>query len=297
MRCLLPRSRKRTTPRRLAAEAERALVLDPASSEAQRDARDASVEVIDQGLYLAIQRGTIRSGLAASHTHDDEFHEIQLNGKQLVFLFMAATVVSVVIFLCGVLVGRNVRVEQRAVAQAAALNEVPAPDVSATPPVVAGSVRAGEDPTAAAPPPPADDLSYFDRLEKSTRSADDLKPTPGSGSAASATPSGAPASSAPSSSPLPDARRRLRQRQLRLRSRSPPRVLLLTTGCWRTAPQRRRRPSDGYAVQVAAVNVRGDADAIAKRLTSKGYAAYVQVPPNGTGVGVPCPHRDVQDPT
>ena len=40
---------------------------------------------------------------------DEGFHEIQLNGKQLVFLFMAATVVSVVIFLCGVMVGRGVR--------------------------------------------------------------------------------------------------------------------------------------------------------------------------------------------
>ena len=42
-------------------------------------------------------------------TPDEGFREIQLNGKQLVFLFMAATVVSVVIFLCGVLVGRGVR--------------------------------------------------------------------------------------------------------------------------------------------------------------------------------------------
>jgi len=48
----------------------------------------------------------------ASHIQDDGFREIQLNGKQLVFLFMAATVVSVVIFLCGVLVGRGVRVER-----------------------------------------------------------------------------------------------------------------------------------------------------------------------------------------
>ena len=43
--------------------------------------------------------------LVMVETQDDGFHEIQLNGKQLVFLFMAATVVSVVIFLCGVLVG------------------------------------------------------------------------------------------------------------------------------------------------------------------------------------------------
>ena len=42
---------------------------------------------------------------------EDGFHEIQLSGKQLVFLFMATTVVSIVIFLCGVLVGRGARVE------------------------------------------------------------------------------------------------------------------------------------------------------------------------------------------
>ena len=41
--------------------------------------------------------------------NDEGFREIQLNGKQLVFLFMAATVVSVVTFLFGVLVGRGVR--------------------------------------------------------------------------------------------------------------------------------------------------------------------------------------------
>ena len=54
--------------------------------------------------------------VVTSQMQDDGFHEIQLNGKQLVFLFMAATVVSVVIFLCGVLVGRGVRAERAAVA-------------------------------------------------------------------------------------------------------------------------------------------------------------------------------------
>jgi cell division septation protein DedD len=41
-------------------------------------------------------------------------------------------------------------------------------------------------------------------------------------------------------------------------------------------------PGAGFAVQVAALNVRSEADAIAKRLASKGYAAYVTSPPNGT---------------
>ena len=54
---------------------------------------------------------------------DDGFHEIQLSGKQLVFLFMATTVVSVVIFLCGVLVGRGVRGE---IVNAAASTSPPA---------------------------------------------------------------------------------------------------------------------------------------------------------------------------
>src|SRR5436190_16262228 len=45
----------------------------------------------------------------AHELHEDGFHEIQLSGNQLVFLFMATTVVSIVIFLCGVLVGRGVQ--------------------------------------------------------------------------------------------------------------------------------------------------------------------------------------------
>ena len=72
----------------------------------------------------------------AGATHDDGFHEIQLNGKQLVFLFMAVTVVSVVIFLCGVLVGRGVRLDRPAAVdtlEAAGPSEAPPP-----PPVEGG---------------------------------------------------------------------------------------------------------------------------------------------------------------
>jgi cell division septation protein DedD len=38
----------------------------------------------------------------------------------------------------------------------------------------------------------------------------------------------------------------------------------------------------GFAVQIAALNVRSEADAIAKRLSTKGYTAYVLTPANGT---------------
>ena len=55
----------------------------------------------------------VNLSLRVLRRRDDGFHEIQLNGKQLVFLFMAVTVVSVVIFLSGVLVGRGVRAERK----------------------------------------------------------------------------------------------------------------------------------------------------------------------------------------
>ena len=62
----------------------------------------------------------------ARHGAEDGFHEIQLSGKQLVFLFMATTIVSIVIFLCGVLVGRGARVD----AAPAAMVETSAPAIS-----------------------------------------------------------------------------------------------------------------------------------------------------------------------
>ena len=63
-------------------------------------------------LLLRGRSSPLRTEAVTDLSHDaadDGFHEIQLSGKQLVFLFMATTVVSVVIFLCGVLVGRGVR--------------------------------------------------------------------------------------------------------------------------------------------------------------------------------------------
>ena len=76
--------------------------------------------------------------------NDEAFHEIQLNGKQLVFLFMAATVVSVVIFLCGVMVGRGVRTEAAAVAGGADAADAGRPEAPApadTPPAAAGTTE------------------------------------------------------------------------------------------------------------------------------------------------------------
>jgi hypothetical protein len=186
-----------------------------------------------------------------SHTQDDAFHEIQLNGKQLVFLFMAATVVSVVIFLCGVLVGRGVRAERGGTIADATLSSetataetTPRRPAPSPPPTAAGS-----DPTAAAPPPTVDDLSYFKRLEKPNPPAENLKaaPAPEKPIAITADASTATAPRTPAPAPIATA-----------------------------------KDVPGYVVQVAALNVRGEADAIVDRLTSKGYAAFVLAPATGT---------------
>src|SRR6185369_7589612 len=92
-------------------------------------------------------------------------------------LFMAATVVSVVIFLCGVLVGRGVRAERSLVDSTSTptSSDTMPPQPTSAP----GTTPAGSDPRAAVPPPAAtDDLSYFNRLEKTTASHEQLKPAP-----------------------------------------------------------------------------------------------------------------------
>jgi cell division septation protein DedD len=206
---------------------------------------------------------------------DDGFHEIQLNGKQLVFLFMAATVVSVVIFLCGVLVGRGVRAE-RNVAEEAPANPVAdgptdrAPERAARLPAPA---PAGSDPTTAAPPtPPTEDLTYFDRLEKPKPPEEQLK-APVSEKADKG-PNQRQARKTASASDSAD--RSANDNRDRKSQASPPATPAPP------AAQPAEPAGQGYAVQIAALNVRTEAEAIAKRLTSKGYSAYVLTPPQGT---------------
>jgi DedD protein len=220
------------------------------------------------------------------HAQDDAFHEIQLNSKQLVFVFMVATVASVVIFLCGVFVGRGVRAERGGTEEAAVMTEAPAADVAPPRSPAGGAlVPKGADPTAAAPPPTVDDQSYVARLEKRNPPAEDLKPVPPS---PSKPPSGPPAETKASSGPPPLTERkatalppstesRPNAPPLAPASKSPPAAEAASPPATQAAS-----PGQGYMVQVAALNVRSEADAIAKRLVSKGYTAFVQAPTGGT---------------
>src|ERR1044071_740706 len=112
---------------------------------------------------------------------DEGLHEIQLNGKQLVFLFMASTVVAVVIFLCGVMVGRGVRAQRPALE--AAVEAATDPTSGATPAVPLGPAAAV---TSNAPVAAQETLTYPSRLEGQDPVAETLRPgsgirEPGSG--------------------------------------------------------------------------------------------------------------------
>lgn len=181
-------------------------------------------------------------------TADDSVREIQLSGKQLVFLFMAVTVVSVVIFLCGVLVGRGVQpgnVAATAEATPAPVDEASDPTApDATPPAVAP-----------AGPTAVPDLNYQDQLE-SPGPAPERLAAPGK----AAVP---PASSAPRSEPTAPA---------------PPSNATAGPPPEKPAapnPAFREPRGDGFAIQVAALSKQAEAEAVAGRLKSKGYAAFI----------------------
>ena len=180
---------------------------------------------------------------------DEGLHEIQLNGKQLVFLFMASTVVAVVIFLCGVMVGRGVRAQRPAdaVASVDAATDptavVTQPTEPAPPPAIPSS----------APVASQETLTYPNRLEGHEPPEERLRPTSGTRPGSE---SRDPGSSAPSKT--------------------------ATTGKDLVERLTPAEPAgNGFVVQVAAVNDRREADAIAKRLAAKGYPTFVTTPPKG----------------
>src|SRR5262245_62018123 len=198
-------------------------------------------------------------------TADDGFHEIQLSGKQLVFLFMATTVVSVVIFLCGVLVGRGVKGDT--VSAAESTNA--APVAAANPPSTVAVAPTGEPRT-----PAAKDYSYSGRLEgdkpvtetvkasADTKTAEEPKPVAETPAPPPAPPAATPAPP-PASAPATTASK----------TQTPP------------TPQASPSPRAGtWAVQVVALTDRAAATAVMQKLNGKGYPAYLVSPQAGAAV-------------
>lgn len=189
-------------------------------------------------------------------THDDAFREIQLSGKQLVFLFMAVVVIAVVIFLGGVQVGRGVLAERggpvagiEASAGASAQPDVQPPPASAQLGSTTEPVTAGEE------------LSYAERLGGAS-------PPPEAMTRAS-TPPAAPEDAIPTPKPeAPAAPEPVR--------RAPEPVATAAVAVSLAEPT-----GTGFAIQVAALRERAEADKIARQLAGKGYPAYVLDPASG----------------
>lgn len=187
---------------------------------------------------------------------DDAFHEIQLNGKQLVFLFMAATVVAVVIFLCGIMVGRGVRTQRGE--QIAATETNLDPTGANVPPVAAPS--SGTSGTSAAT---RESLTYPGRLSAGAPAPEVLKEPEVNAVEPSLPP---PAAKNPTKAGKAAAAKAAAEKAAKP-APAPP-----TTAAALDAP--------GFTVQVAAIKERDEADRIAKRLVAKGFPAYVTTPNN-----------------
>jgi cell division septation protein DedD len=172
---------------------------------------------------------------------EQEFREIQLSSKQLIFLFMSAVVLAVSIFLLGVSVGRGVTATTPVSAseQASSGTVVPAnpPPSAETPPLTYQRELQGQKPVADPPPaPPATQAGDAAAGGSPPASGDAGAPptrNPSTGEVPPVTP--APAAQAPPPPP--------------------------------TGP--------GFDVQVGAFNSRPNADALVADLKSKGFTVFI----------------------
>ena len=188
-------------------------------------------------------------------TQEDSFREIQLSGKALVFLFMAVTVIAVGIFLMGLLVGRGVLASRGpAGAESAAAREVEPPPPPAT------TTASSTSPSTA-----GEKLSYAERLGAPEPAKEQLK--------AEAAPSEPPP--APRSERAAAASASAAARTATTSASSP------TSS---TVPASTEPAGAGFAIQVAAIREREEADVMVKRLAGKGYPAYVVAPASGAPV-------------
>jgi cell division protein FtsN len=169
---------------------------------------------------------------------EPQFREIQLSGKQLVFLFMTSVVVAVGVFLLGVSVGRGVGAD---------------PDATRNP---VEQVAVVEPPLDLPPPTELEpaDLEYHDDLLEA--------PTP---------------SAEPASEPAPVVEAGVAEAEetpavpARAEAGEPPRAAAARTPPAQPAPS----VAEGWFVQVGAYRSRENADRQAVQLTAKGYPAAV----------------------
>jgi cytoskeletal protein RodZ len=205
-------------------------------------------------------------------TTEDGFHEIQLSGKQLVFLFIVTTSVVVGVFLFGVLVGRGARDARQDEAPAATTSTAPTP----APPAADPSTTEAPAPAADEPEKP-DALSYADRLTKSTPASETLKPKAEDKPKAEEPRMPPPEAASPTAAAPP--------KEPVVRPQTPAPVPTAGASNVPTAG----KPGT-WLVQVIATRESAVANSVVKRLTSKGYPAFLVNPV----AGAPQPFYKVQ---
>jgi DedD protein len=211
---------------------------------------------------------------------DEGFHEIQLNGKQLVFLFMAASVVAVVIFLCGVMVGRGVPIRAATTSRTSEQAELdPTASLQGLP--VTQAVASDNAPVTA-----QETLTYpmlledpnppFETLAPSVEPSADPPRVVAAAPRRSPTAAAKPATAAAPAASSPVAARAPAPKPAARPAPPVPRASA-TRGESSASPDASltEPAGSGYVVQVAAVRQRAEATTIARRLSSKGYPAFV----------------------
>lgn len=163
------------------------------------------------------------------------------SAKQLVFLTMMATAVAVIVFLCGVLVGRGVPLRGGGVSGVLDASPLGGDPIGIGVPELPPNPNNSSDSL-------LDGLSYFERLSE-TDMGTETEPTDRSLEAV--LPDISPSIVLPKADPVPEV--------------SPTGEVSGT-------------PGEGFVVQVTALPVGEEAEGVAGRLTAKGYPAFV-VPP------------------
>ena len=203
-------------------------------------------------------------------TADDGFHEIQLSGKQLVFLFMVTTSVVVGVFLCGVQVGRGAREPQTEDADSSA---APVDDHRRR----RLSHNAG--PPAIEPPAPAADAPRQGRLQRAERRNGDAGcvETPGGGTEArSLRPRGCERAGA-----KPSATSAAPAKPPAAATAKPPETAPAPVPAASAAGVPSTAQPGTWLVQVMATREQAIATALVKKLAGKGYPAFLVNPVAG----------------
>jgi cell division protein FtsN len=195
---------------------------------------------------------------------DDYYYEIQLTNKQLVFYFMAGAAGLIVSFLAGVMVGRGVDSsggEARGARTVAEERIVPE-----------------ESPSAKPTAPPAEDLTYAQRLE-GDKVDDSLKPAGSALSGAAATAKPKPTPPSPKPTPLPTT-----EAAKALETQTPAPVKPSPKPSPAASPKASHETKAAasalaaFTIQVGAFKDKATAESVVARLKGKGFAAYLVTP-------------------